>query len=68
MGGGLGQQLELKRSHPMPPAATTNAKRPPLYPGLRRRVGAAAETGLVVSTLTAIWSSVGWVLIAAFRG
>jgi hypothetical protein len=40
-------------------------KTPHLHPSLMRRVGDAAETGLLVGTLAAIWISVGWVVIAA---
>jgi len=43
-------------------------KSPDLHPSIRRRVGDAAETGLLVGTLAAIWISVGWVLVAAILG
>jgi hypothetical protein len=36
-----------------------------LHPSLRRRIGSVAETVLLTATCTAIWGSVGWVLIGA---
>jgi hypothetical protein len=36
-----------------------------IHPSLRRRVGSAAETALLVGTFTAIWISVCSVLIGA---
>jgi len=36
-----------------------------LHPSLRRRVGAAAETGLLVGTFAAIWISVCSILVGA---
>jgi hypothetical protein len=36
----------------------------PTHPSLMNRVGAAAETSLLVGTLLAIWVSVAWALIA----
>jgi hypothetical protein len=35
------------------------------HPTLRRRFGAAVETSLLWGTFSAVWISVGWVLIAA---
>jgi hypothetical protein len=42
-----------------------NHQAAPAHPSLILRVGAAAETALVLATLSAIWTSVVWVLIAA---
>jgi hypothetical protein len=39
-----------------------------IHPSLRRRIGAAAESGLLVSTFAAIWISVVWILTAAIVG
>ena len=38
---------------------------PHLHPSLMRRVGAAAETALLVGALAAVWISVGLVVVAA---
>jgi hypothetical protein len=38
---------------------------PRLHPSLMRRVGAAAEIGLLAGTLAAVWISVGLVVVAA---
>jgi hypothetical protein len=43
-------------------------KSPHLHPSLMRRVGDAAETGLLVGALAAVWISVGLVVVAAIRG
>jgi hypothetical protein len=45
-----------------------DAVKKPLHPSLRRRVGDAAEIGLLVGTLAAVWISVGWVVVAAILG
>jgi hypothetical protein len=37
----------------------------PAHPSLMLRVGAAAETALLLGTLLAIWISAAWALIAA---
>jgi hypothetical protein len=41
---------------------------PHLHPSLMRRVGAAAETNLLVGALAAVWVSVGLVVVAAILG
>jgi hypothetical protein len=45
-------------------ASSENQAGAPAHPSLRLRVGAAAETSLLVGTLLAIWISVAWALIA----
>jgi hypothetical protein len=42
--------------------------RPDLHPTLMRRVGDAAEIGLLAGTLAAIWISVGLVVVATILG
>jgi hypothetical protein len=41
-----------------------NHQAAPAHPSLMVRVGAAAETALVLATLSATWISVAWVLIS----
>ena len=44
------------------------AKDTHLHPSIHRRVGDAAELGLLAGTLAAVWISVGLVVVAAILG
>jgi hypothetical protein len=45
-----------------------DAEKKPFHPSLRRRVSDAAEIGLLVGALAAVWVSVGLVVVAALLG
>jgi hypothetical protein len=47
---------------------TANKGRHDLHPSLRRRVGNLVEASLLLGTFTAIWISVGRIVIAAVLG